>query len=352
LKVALVILHADPSRGGAERYTIDLARALARRGHAVSLLASSFNGAVEQVQKVTIAARGITRAGKYRAFLYALDAHLATERYDIVHAMLPVRRCDLYHPHAGIAAEALGRLNVHFNPRRKRMAEVERELLLRSNGPVVLCLSNYIKQFVLKHYPLSTERLETLFNAVDLEQFVPQAQSARETVEMLFIGHDFERKGLGPTIAAMRTLDDERLRLTVVGRPSRSFHLPPMKDVRRIDSTNDPVPLYAQSDVFVLPTKHDPCSLVVLEALAMGLPVISTKFNGACEIMTDGVHGFVLEDPQDAEALAGAMRKMLDAELRGRMRAACLELRPKLSYEHHLDQLEAIYEKIIRSPLR
>jgi len=76
----------------------------------------------------------------------------------------------------------------------------------------------------------------------------------------------------------------------------------------------------------------------------MGLPVISTKFNGATEIMTDGVHGYVLDDPNDVAALADAMRKMMDPQRRAEMSKACLELRPKLSYEHHLDQLEAIYQ--------
>ena len=78
----------------------------------------------------------------------------------------------------------------------------------------------------------------------------------------------------------------------------------------------------------------------------MGLPVISTRFNGASEIMTDGVHGFVLDDPNDIDALADAMRKMLDPDRRRAMSEACLQLRPKLSYEHHLDELVRIYHRV------
>jgi UDP-glucose:(heptosyl)LPS alpha-1,3-glucosyltransferase len=79
----------------------------------------------------------------------------------------------------------------------------------------------------------------------------------------------------------------------------------------------------------------------------MGLPVISTIYNGATEIMTDGVHGFILKDPADIEALAKAMRKMLDPQRRSAMRQACLALRPTLSYEHHLEQLMRIYDQAI-----
>jgi hypothetical protein len=76
-------------------------------------------------------------------------------------------------------------------------------------------------------------------------------------------------------------------------------------------------PLLRMADFFVLPTRHDPCSLVVLESLAMGVPVISTRFNGASEIMTDGVHGYVLPEPRDVRAIAGAITKMMDAPRRG-----------------------------------
>ncbi len=93
----------------------------------------------------------------------------------------------------------------------------------------------------------------------------------------------------------------------------------------------------------MLPTRHDSCSLVVLEALAMGLPVISTVFNGACEIMTDGTHGYVLANPADVRALTEAMRQFLDPAKRQAMHEACLALRPSLSFDAHMDRLEEIY---------
>src|SRR4051794_9036469 len=127
MKIALVILHADAARGGAERYTIDLAAALGNEGHDVSLLANTFAPQVEQrVSVERLAARGFTRTGRYRRFLDSLDAHLRQTPYDIVHTMLPVRRCDVYHPHAGLAVAAVaaveakkGRAQAMFNPRRR-----------------------------------------------------------------------------------------------------------------------------------------------------------------------------------------------------------------------------------------
>jgi UDP-glucose:(heptosyl)LPS alpha-1,3-glucosyltransferase len=111
-------------------------------------------------------------------------------------------------------------------------------------------------------------------------------------------------------------------------------------------TTDSPADFYVAADFFVLPTSHDSCSLVVLEALAMGLPVISTIFNGACEIMTDGREGFVLKDPKDVSPLAEAIEQMLLPIPRESMRQAALALRPRLSFDAHLIRLEEIYDSV------
>ncbi len=361
VKIALVILHADPARGGAERYTVDLAAALARRGSQVSLLASSFAAPIDGVTNVLIKAGGVTRTQRYRRFLDSLEDYLAANTQDIVHAMLPVRQCDIYHPHAGLAAAQARRTGKRmlFAPRRRTMARVERDLLTGTRPPIVLSLSNYVKKEIVIHYPtLPADRLATLFNAVDLERFRPRQatgvirdQLPRGAVVGLFIGKDYVRKGLAEAVSALGKLQMPGSQsgspaLAIVGHEDvrkLGLSLPPGVTVLAFPSTTDPLAYYADADFFVLPTRHDPCSLVVLEALAMGLPVISTRFNGATEIMTDGVHGFILNDPGDLDALASAMREMMDPDRRAAMRAACISLRPQLSYEQHLDKLESIY---------
>ena len=380
VKIGLVILHADPARGGAERYTHDLAAGLRDREHAVTLLASSFAQVPERVERVLIDARGMTRAGRYVGFLDSLDEHLRQRDYDVVHAMLPVRRCDVYHPHAGVAAEALesghlkhrgGMAQVvakqlnRLNARRRRFAAVERELLERPNPPIVLCLSDYVKAAVRKHYTIAEERLEKLFNGIDLVRFDarrrPEARKevrekhgiAALQVVGLMIAQDFERKGLQEAIEALGKVDP-RVVLVVVGREDPSYYQIVAREqgvearVKFAGATADPHAYYQASDFFVLPTRHDPCSLVVLEALVMGVPVISTKQNGACEAMTQGVHGFVLENPADIAALAGAMRVMLDDKVRSWMRESCLGLRESLSQAQHVARLEAIYDRLRR----
>jgi UDP-glucose:(heptosyl)LPS alpha-1,3-glucosyltransferase len=352
LKIALVILHADPARGGAETYTIGLAAALAKRGHDVSLLAADFAAEAKGVRRVQLESRAATRRGSYGRLLAALEEHLEKEPYDIVHAMLPVRRCDVYHPHAGLAAETMRKLHSWFNWRRRLYIAVEREMMASTPPPVVLCLSDYVKETIERHYPLPPERLATLFNAVDLERFKPGDGTAdrramgigSDRIVALIVAQFFERKGLRQAIEAISARGDPRLLLVVVGRDDPAPYRKLSEQVRFVGAVSDPLPFYRAADFFILPTRHDPCSLATLEALAMGLPVISTRLNGACEIMREGVHGFVLPDPNDVPAIAKAIGGM-ELPL---MRQACLDLRPRLSFGAHVERLESIYESCRR----
>jgi UDP-glucose:(heptosyl)LPS alpha-1,3-glucosyltransferase len=354
MKVLLVILHADRSRGGAERYTLDLHRALRDRRIDSVLAAAGFVGLPPSQHHRGLLCPGATRTGRYRSFVRSLDALLAREPFDLVHAMLPVPRCDLYHPHAGIAVEAVVNSPVQswLNPRRRVFADVERSLLARPDPPVVLCLSNYIKSAVRAHHTIAEDRLVRLFNAVDLERFTPGARSFEVPgLKLLMVAQDFARKGLREALLAMARLRRLDVMLTVVGGDNPRFYrrlasrLGIDGQVRFIGSASDVRPFYADADALLLPTRHDPCSLVVLEALATGLPVISTRFNGACEIMTDGVHGRVLDDPADIAALADAIEQLSDPTTRRKMSDACLALRPMLSWEHHVDSLVGVYHE-------
>jgi UDP-glucose:(heptosyl)LPS alpha-1,3-glucosyltransferase len=351
LRVSLVILHADPARGGAERYTRDLAAGLVARGHRVSLLAATFADVPAGVATVPIAATGATRVGRFERFLDGVDR--AIGRFDVVHAMLPVRRCDVYHPHAGVAAEAVaaGGWAGHLNRRRVRFAAVERRLFAGASPPVVLCLSGMIRSAVRRHYPEpADDRLATLFNGTDLTRFDPagpRADLGAAGVAGLMLAQDFARKGLREAIQAVR--DVPGWTLVVGGRDDARPYvnlaatLGVADRVRFLGPVADAPAAYRAADFFILPTRHDPCSLVVLEALAMGVPVISTRQNGACEAMVDSVHGRVLPSP--GEGLADAVRDVIARRVE--MSAACLALRPALSQEHHLDKLEQVYRDLV-----
>jgi UDP-glucose:(heptosyl)LPS alpha-1,3-glucosyltransferase len=308
--------------------------------------------------------------------LDSLASHLEHANYDIVHAMLPVQRCDVYQPHPGIAADnfAFGHQKKghvmaqgaswivnRVNARQSLLASVERDLLTGPNPPCIVCLSDAQKRIVLDHYPSVGPQLVKLFNAVDLARFDPagaedsrralrqKLQIADDQVLALLISQNWELKGVRQAIEAVARVQDRRLVLVLVGKDDPKPYEAQAKSLGVADQlrfpgpTNDTPSYYRAADFFVLPTRSDVCSLVVLEALAMGLPVISTAANGACEIMELGRHGFVVDNTDDIPALTAAMLQMLDPAIRTTMSAACLELRPHLSYQNHLITLVQIY---------
>ncbi|MCH8992530.1 MAG: glycosyltransferase family 4 protein, partial [Acidobacteria bacterium] len=106
-------------------------------------------------------------------------------------------------------------------------------------------------------------------------------------------------------------------------------------------------PYYAAADIYVHPTYYDPCSLVVLEALASGLPVVTSRFNGAGELLTPGVEGDLIDDPGDAQALCRCLEPMLETPRRRMMGAAARKLALAHTFERNCDEIVAMYEEIV-----
>jgi UDP-glucose:(heptosyl)LPS alpha-1,3-glucosyltransferase len=94
----------------------------------------------------------------------------------------------------------------------------------------------------------------------------------------------------------------------------------------------------------VHPTRWDACSLVTIEGLAAGLPVITTAMNGASELITDGRSGFVLPDPEDVPALAASMRQLLDP---GRRRCIGAAARQMAVHHDSRDNFRAVEELLL-----
>jgi UDP-glucose:(heptosyl)LPS alpha-1,3-glucosyltransferase len=179
----------------------------------------------------------------------------------------------------------------------------------------------------------------------------------------LFVGHNFALKGLKPILEALgvrleRDRNSQPVHLLVCGNgpigPFRRLanRLGLQATVHFLGFYPDVESCYWSSDFFVQPTYYDPCSLVVLEALACGLPVITTAQNGASELFTDGEEGFVLTSPDAREELIAALDHMTDQATRRAMSAQALRLGQLHSFEVHVARLTAIFEDVIASKVR
>ena len=107
--------------------------------------------------------------------------------------------------------------------------------------------------------------------------------------------------------------------------------------------------LYAAADVLCLPTFYDPCALVVVEGMAGGLPVITSRYNGASELMHHGVDGFVLQEPADFTELSSVFEKLFDARLREKIGAAAIITARKVCLQNPANDIVAAIEELART---
>ena len=259
------------------------------------------------------------------------------------------------------AAKALGR---QFNLRQQYLLRVEQALLSGARLPVVACVSDYVRRQILQDYPaVAAERVRVVFNGVTVEPMGADERARRDAETraklgigrdipiVLFIAHHFKLKGLRELIAAA-ALDPLRrcgAMVLVAGRDEpAAYERQALASnisghVRFIGTGYAVRDLLAAANVLAHPTWYDPCSRVVLEALSLGTPVVTTRWNGAADAI-DPAYGRVIGEPRDTEALSAALAEMLAAAAaRDAAVRASADLHGKLSMKRHAGELVQLY---------
>lgn len=193
----------------------------------------------------------------------------------------------------------------HLNPRHRTILSLERAICSPSNTGVIITNSCLAKNQLLGLYDFPVDRIHVVYNGVDLARFCPAAspKPRNRPVRLLFVAQDFGRKGLGYILDALALLQPEGIvfHLDVVGRDDpkpyqrQASKLGLLDTVRFLGPSGRVEDQYRDADLLVFPTLSDPFANVCLEALACGLPVLTTNTNGAAEILQEGETGFVVD---------------------------------------------------------
>lgn len=239
------------------------------------------------------------------------------------------------------------RLGNSLNLRRQQRMAVQEKLLARRARLKILTLSDAARSQILNLFQPPAENVVTIPPGVDLTKFRAglATNPHAERLRLLFVGHNFRLKGLHCLLRALSSAERRGLQadLTVAGGGANgefkalagSLNLASQVHFCGPVSEAEVGELYRSSDALLHPTFSDHCSLVVLEALASGLPVITTRQNGAAELMVSDRQGFIVEDPRDIDALAAALLRLQDREKLADIREAALALRPRLDFADH-----------------
>jgi UDP-glucose:(heptosyl)LPS alpha-1,3-glucosyltransferase len=381
MKIALLLERFDPGGGGLEQWAWSLAHALADRGHYITVLAFRAETAPAS-PKIGLRLLSWHRSRIERARV--ADGAVVGAGFDVSHDLGIATAADLLHPQSGsrLANErrereswsTSRRVLMAIDPHRRRwLAEVRRfeDLRYRRNSSsLVVAVSQMVADDLRAWNGVIPERIRLIPNGIDTGRYHPPMVQERDRWRR---GLDFEGRtvflfaALNPRLKGLPTLL-EAFATARVGRPDvllATMGTAPdretLRAVRRLGLEDavvfagrvpDPYPYYAAADVFVLPTWHDACSLTLLEACACGLPVITTRANGAAEQLTDGCEGRILPTPGDPATLAAALVELSSPEIRARMAVAALAGTARNTFAHNVEALGKLYAEVAATRVR
>jgi UDP-glucose:(heptosyl)LPS alpha-1,3-glucosyltransferase len=339
------------SSGGAESYLKRLAAGVVEKGHHVRLYTSADWPPDEW------SFGPITRlpAKSARVFADGMEKAARSLDCDVLLSLERIWRCDVYRAGDGVHRAWLERraemggplqkLSRVLNRKHSTTLLLEKSLFAEGGAGRVIANSRMVKEEITGLYGFPIEKIDVVYNGIPLGAFrrVEENRARRREslglgtgdVAVLFAGSGWERKGLRFAIEAIEK-SGRQMRLLVAGRgDKRKFK---SAQVQFLGVVQDMPALYAAADIFLLPTIYDPFSNACLEALATGLPVVTTRANGFSEIMETGIHGAVLDDPRNTDAICEALLSWTDPARREQARVRIRELADRFDISANVDR--------------
>ena len=238
----------------------------------------------------------------------------------------------------------------------------------RSQPAAVVNVADVVGEDLHRVYGVPSEIMTTIHNGFSPGEFSPERRQTMRTearaefgyvdsdVVALIAANELARKGFDVLVEAQARLSDQRLKVLLVGRKPlspahkrRLVELGVADRVRYAGSRSDMGRMHAAADLFVLPTQYEAFSLAIIEALASGLPVITTKVPGAGDRIVDMRNGRLLDDPRSPEELAGLLNEALESDVRTGWADYAAKSVGDLSWSALFDKAERLLESL---PLR
>jgi UDP-glucose:(heptosyl)LPS alpha-1,3-glucosyltransferase len=358
MRVAIIMSTYAPY-GGAEKYAARMIGAFVTKSVQVDVLTAE---SVEWGQ-TSLDARIVSQKQlKYNNLLKLLTFNasvgrfLQKEKYDCVFGMDRTSRQTHLRAGGGVHASWLARrceessrlrcISFKVNPFHRAMIEMERKAFLSDGLRRIFCNSHIVENEIADYYPGASDKVTVVHNGIEWGELSQAVSEAAETKDgilkslglnsdryyFLFVGNGFERKGLRKVIDALRLLPDY-VDLLVVGRDKNEKPYRTLAEksglqrrVHFFGLQRNVIPFFEAADAFILPTIYDPFSNASLEALAMGLYLVTSSANGCCEVIDEGA-GCIIQDLRDTASVAEAMKTALKDHLsRDRIRESVRHL--------------------------
>jgi len=389
LRIAFNHTRLD-SAGGVEGYIANLLRYLLDRGHSVDFFAGKILLELKHPRLQIFRVPYIRTPRPARVASFALLSHRCIAReekkrpYDIVQGFSRTYYHTLYRDGSGcrrdycelylnrLARSGLRRLYYRMNPIDRLVRTIERMRYVKRPQAMIIAISSFVREQILRRYHVAPETVRVVYSGVDCDRFQPGLRDTgrRKVTELFqgsdprqrrrylaFVGNDYRRKGLDLILEALASRFREprqgepSLYLFVAGGDARAASyernaaaLGLADRVRFLGRRSDIPELLAGSDALLFPSYFDAYGNIANEALASGIPVITSKTSGAAELIRPE-YGWVLEE-NDAQHLSSSLEEFCRIENLGPTREAAREAALALSWDRHYGQLEEIYREL------
>ncbi|MEJ5115428.1 glycosyltransferase family 4 protein [Erwinia billingiae] len=374
VRLAIVRQKYRPD-GGAERFISRALEALDDDSLELNIITRSWQGEPKPEWHLHICnPKKWGRISRERGFAVAARACWQQEKFDIVQSHERIAGCDIFRAGDGVHRVWLEQRARVVSPVQRLLTQVSRyhryvmtaeEEMFRSPAlKKIICNSLMVKNDIMRCFQVPEEKFAVIYNAIDATRFMPataeQRQQSREQLNLpdnakvfIYVGSGFERKGLKASISALAATDAH---LLVVGQDKQQSRYENLarslgceKRIHFLGVQNNVIPFYHAADSLILPTLYDPFPNVILEAMACGLPVITSFTCGGAEFIIDGKQGFVC-DALDVPALTAAAVAIPQRTLDSRMGDLARERVLPCSPQQLATQLHALYQQVLQQP--
>ena len=368
MKIAIVRRECGFGLGGAEGYCENVAKGLSRRGHEVTVISRRSLVKGENISHVKARVFGRGSIAKNLSFFWSVSKILKGNNFDCVYGLSRIANADILRIsdplHAawlelGYEGRFLPKWLRSSLPRHISLIWQEKKAI--TSARYIVTNSNLVKNQLVRYYKVDPSYITVIYNGVDLSRFSPLSLHEKRLVRqelgiplqdliVLFTGSDPRRKGFEVLLQAVAPLVNTfQFHLAVAGfTPTKAIkvlinRLGLEEKVIFLGIRQDIEKIYGACDLLCLPTSYDPFANVCLEAMACGLPVITTSQNGASELIKEVEGDWVIPGPQE-DALKNVLETwlLMDSQHRQKISNSFVSLASKFGFDYHLERLDQL----------
>lgn len=316
--------------------------------------------------------QGFSRAQRELNFERDVLAFLAQRRFDLIQSHERIAGLPIFRAGDGLHCEWLqqrsrvqsrpARWLTRYSPYHRFCLTRERQMLRHPGLRIIICNSEMVRLEIAEHFPEVLHKVRVVRNGIDPSEFQPPTPEQRLQARIslgytdnkpvfLFLGSGFERKGVTTILRAAALVPNARF--LIVGKDKHLSRYQSLATTLKVDdrvrlagATNQVQTCLDAADAFFFPTLYDPGPNAVLEAMAKGLPVLTSRKCGLAELIEPACAGFV-HDALDVASFAGSLHALLDESRRRVMGSAAREVALQLGVGTLTSKLRSVYAEVL-----